>query len=132
MSNLNAILEDRANGVIYNGKFYPYRLLLLNPTVATNTYSPKLGCRYYVKNAIVAIRTVAGDTSTMVYAQMTQNNIATNYFTTEIIPSVAQVINIQYDIRLLFDRDSNIVAYAGVADPTHARIYLIIAEVDDL
>jgi hypothetical protein len=129
--NEQAILEEKANGVMYQGNFFPYFVITINPTV--NGYqSPHSGARYYIKYCQLVVRVIAGDTTTVAVVQGVINRV-TNYFGLMVLtPGVAQAKEtvIQH-IGALCDTGTPVQVGYDV-QPTYMAANIMVAEVEDV
>lgn len=130
MPDLNAVLQEVANGVIYKGKFYPYRVIEI--AAATPSYGVRtLHGRFYVRSVTGYVRLVAADTTTFCGIGGTLNKEAVGLFSMATIPSVASAQTVNADIRILLDVGTSLT-YDDDAAPTDLYWQVTVAEVDDL
>lgn len=123
-------LTEVANGVIYQGKFYPYQQASLGSV--NQSLSPKLNSRLYVKTVNTYVRLAAGDLTTYVGLSGTTNKSGVDVFYVTTVPNVAQAVNISVNIGVLYDRSLPVFYAQGGGLPTDCWFGVIYAEVDDV
>ena len=99
--------EEFANGIRYNGKFYPFQSYTFN--LSGQLLTPVKNGSFFVKSLIFSIRTIAADTATIAYVGSKQDNVSQNFAFASVIPSVAQVVFSFVDINQTFDRGEPII-----------------------
>lgn len=122
-------LHERANGVVVNNKFYPYKYY----QTATTTFVPRKNTRVYVKQisftgvqegviarkTCLAVGTVHGESENFFYKILPAQTVASDFsLLSETVP-----------VGIFFDRETPI-AFSGT--PSVHRFVMTYAEVDEV
>ena len=129
--NHNMQLQEIANGVIYQSKFYPYQTRPVNSSAAGADFTGSVNTRFYIKQVVARVRTVAGDTGTYMIASCKIRNVQVYFLTLDIVPSVAQRIFEVVPVGLLTDPMTTIYTSVDV-NITAAALIITYAEIDDI
>ena len=129
--DVNMQLKEFANGVEYDGKFFPYKVVNVVPAVSPSSNFPKANCRWYIKSCQTVCRLVAGDSTTYNQSYIMING--GNYFIQVLfsVPSAASVQTIYAEVHLLGDRGAPIYAVTD-AVATSVSMLMVVAEIDDI
>jgi hypothetical protein len=125
-------LRASASGVtdVRTGRFFPFKVFYVSPLVPN--LLAKRNTRFFVRSVKIALRTVAGDTTTYGFLNSNVDNVASNLFLFTVVPSVAQAINLPFsEVNILCDKEAKLLA-AWDANPTGCDIGIIAAEVEDV
>lgn len=123
-------LELFANGVKVGSKFYPFTSKSLSNN--TTILEAPRNSRLYVHHVNMTVRTIAADTTTVVYTDGSKKDNVTVYLGhLDVVPGVAQTTSREFSINLLLDRGSQVYAtYDNI--PTMFRCRVVYATIDEV
>lgn len=129
--NTNLVLHERANGVILNNRFYPYKTQLFDTTGQSLT--PRPNTRLFVKDVFVSVTNVGIQAIRSINLLSTLNGQSRNVLICH-CPAMTQATDIwgfmaNTPVNILFDREAPLT---HTQNSTSAYIMVRYAEIDDV
>lgn len=121
-------IQEHANGVTWQGNFYPFKVAGL--TATNQQLNPTRNGRLYVRHINIYVRTVAGDLATYAGVSGFTNHSGYDLAYVALVPGTAQAINHYLPVHMLMDRGTGL-QWAVSAAVTDSWFLVIYAELED-
>lgn len=125
------VLHERANGVVWNNKFYPYKVRAANVTTSILNY--KKGVRFYIRELTLSgtMAGVKGGNTNYAQGSYLGDALILNRIT---LPAMTQATDYAFvsqtvEPHVLLDRETGIIHDLGLDNGNYVIVW---AEIDDV